>query len=131
MTWTGTVTDVTLCLVDREMTKKFTLSWAAHVTELKKQIHTGGEDLGQAGSTAILGPGEADRRTQHFLAMCSGAEAPCSVQRYRHILPPQPKQVGVAEQGTSLNYSSPFTSSISFCSNVQEEEPNLLKGKAR
>lgn len=69
MTWTGTVTSVTLCVVDREMTKKFALCWAAHVTavtELKKQIHTGGEDLGQAESTAILGPAEADRRTQHF-----------------------------------------------------------------
>lgn len=48
---------VTLCLVDREMTKKFALSWVAHVravTELKKQTHTGGEDLGQAESRAIL-----------------------------------------------------------------------------
>lgn len=56
--------------------KKFALSWAAHVravTELRKPIHTGGEDLGQAESTAILGPGEADRRRQHFLALCSGS----------------------------------------------------------
>lgn len=72
------VASVTLRLVDRKMTKKFSLSWAAHVraaTELKKQIHTGGEDLGQAESTAILGPGEADRCTQHFLAIYSGVEA--------------------------------------------------------
>lgn len=64
----------------REMTKEFALSWAAHVravTELKKRIHTGGEDLGQAESTAILGPGEADRHRQHFLAICSGVAALC------------------------------------------------------
>lgn len=89
MTWKGTVTGVTLCLVDREMTKKFALRWAAHVravTELKKPIHTGGEDLGQAESTAILGPGEADRRRQHFLAMCSRVEASCSIQRLQPLL---------------------------------------------
>lgn len=134
MTWKGTVTGVTLCLVDREMTKTFALSWTAHVmavTELKKQIHTGGEDLGQAESTAILGPGEADRRTQHFLAICSGAEALCSVQRYSHFLPPQLKQVGVAGQGTSHNSGSLFTWSISFCSNIQQEELKPPEGKER
>lgn len=40
---------MTLCLVDKEMTKKFAVTWVAQaraVTELKRKIHMGGEDLG-------------------------------------------------------------------------------------
>lgn len=117
--------------------KKFALSWAAHVravTELTKQIHTGGEDLGQAESTAILGPGEADRRRQHFLALCSGSFVLGSEV--------QPLLASAAKAGTSswagsiTQLQGPRPSAATFSRRSQnlqkerqgEEKPNILQG---